>query len=234
MISFTPRSVALFAISTVMGSTLPLAATQARFLYEQGTITTKEGTVVRLHRSYTARDRVDYKRALEIYEQYLQQGFTDLVRPIINERDTIDPYLLNPTDQNRDRSGDIFAPTSTKDYVAPEAQPLSKRALNDQERSALARSFKTGICWTYKQFSKEFDMLCRKLILGRTAVRATGFESDLMRTRAGARLKRGEIKQPKTLFDGLKDNRQGGRIVPRGKSGGRGTSTGTRILPYAK
>lgn len=228
------RSIALFTASLAVGVTLPLATTHALYSYEQTTVTGQDGREVQLHRSYTARDRRDYRRAMEIYDQYVQQGVQDLVKPNINDRATIDIYLENPTGPDRDKSDEISNPVSIKGYTAPTQEKLSTATLTKQERAALQRSLKLGRCWNFQNFSPGFMEICLQFIKGKETSRTTGFETDLKALR-GKLNKSSSSRARASASSAPRNYRDEGRIVPRGKSGGRDEGRGysaTRVLPY--
>ncbi len=191
MKTLSTRAVALFVASLAIGTTLPLALNQSMNAYAIGdSITTSDGTSVKLHPSVTTKDRVDYGRAIDIYNLYLQQGKTGLIKPDINSRASIDFYL-NIADPGRPVADELrlrTEPLSTKDYVKPEEDVSPVDALSQQERAALLRSEKTGVCWNYPGFSKGFLALCQKFIQGKSIKRTTGFQTDLIYTRSNGRV----------------------------------------------
>ena len=233
----TLRSTAIFAVSLVVGTIIPLSVTHALFSYEQTTIKGADGREVQLHRSYTTRQRQDHKRALEIYDQYRQQGLTNLVKPDINDRATVEIYLRNPTGPDRNKEDDRVDPVSTTDYVKP-VESVSSRELSDLERKALQRAVKLGACYNYPKFSEAFHTLCKQMVLQTPhEIRPVGFESDLMYTRARGFSGNRSSAVRAAQYQNLPDNRGGGRIVPRGKSGGRhrtGSGYKTRVFQYYK
>lgn len=191
MKTLSSRSVALFVASLAIGTTLPLALNQSMNAYAIGdSITTSDGVSVRLHPSFTTKDRVDYGRAIDIYNLFLQEGKTGLLKPDINNRASIDFYLNNPgtgrpqMDELRLRT----EPLSTNEYVKPEEDVSPVDALSQQERAALLRSEKTGVCWKYAGFSPGYMALCKKFIKGKATKRTSGFQTDLIYTRSNGRV----------------------------------------------
>lgn len=218
------RSVALFAVSLAVGTSLPFAATESlRALTRNSVIRGPDGTVVQLHRAYSWRDRYDYNRAILLYELRLQQGQTGLVKPDINRRETIDVYLRNPVEDRVQIEEVRTEPVSTVDYVKSEEDVVGVDALTVEERAALARYVRVGKCWYHAKFTAGFYDLCLKLIRGKQAVRTTGFGTDLQSARVRGRvlLKGAASSRSRTLYEGLKDNRSQGRVSGYGKKGGR-------------
>lgn len=175
------RSVALFVATFVMGTTLPFVADQMMTGLALGdTFTGVNGVSTTLHAAYTTKDRVDYGRAIDIYNVYLQEGQTGLIKPDINNRASIDLYLNNPGTGKIRGEPIVTEPLSTKDYVPPEKDVSPVDTFSQQERAALLRSEKTGVCWQYKGFSAGYMALCQKFIKGKEVKRTTGFQTDLI------------------------------------------------------
>jgi hypothetical protein len=218
------RYVAIFVASLVMGAALPVAASSSMSaLTPQGTYTTRDGVTVQLHRAYSFKDRYDFNRAVVIYNLYIQKGLTGLVVPDINKRDTIDFYLKNPVEDHVELEEVRTTPLSTNDYQ-PKVQDISAEdAISDAERAALQRAEKIGVCFRYPGFSTAYYVLCQKFIQGKKAANTVGHGNDIATARAVARSSlRGDPKtKPKTIFEGLKDNRSGPRVSGYGKKGGR-------------
>ena len=182
------RSVALFIATFVMGTTLPFVAAQSLNGLALGdTLTGPDGVQTTLHAAYTTKDRVDYGRAIDIYNIYLQEGQTGLIKPDINDRATIDLYLNNPGTGKVRGEPLVTEPLSTKDYVPPEKDVSPIDALSQQERAALLRSEKTGVCWQYKGFSAGYMTLCQSFIKDKEVKRTTGLQTDLIYGRTTGR-----------------------------------------------
>lgn len=188
MNKLSTRSVAIFAISLAFGSTLPFAANASLNAVVVGDVVRgTDGTRVRLHPSFTTQDRVDYRRAIDIYNVHLQEGKTGLIKPDINSRATIDFYLNNPgTGKIRGEPVQV-EPLSTTDYVKPEEDVVFIDTLTQLERAALSRSEKVGKCWSYPGFSKSYYELCKKFIKGKTVRNTRGVQTDLIYTRTTGR-----------------------------------------------
>jgi hypothetical protein len=223
---FSPRSTALFLAFAVMGTTLPLAAAETLQGVTLGTYTTSDGTVVQMHKAFSFRDRYDFNRATRIYSIYLQQGKTGLVKPDINDRSTIDVYINNPLpvdDFNVNTLG--VKPVSTTDYV-PKPVETNWNDLNDLERSTMSAYIKIGKCWLQPTFTKGFYELCTQMIRGKKVINTAGFGNDIQNTRASARSSlSAAISSKAALFDGVVNNRTGGRTTPYGRGGGRASAS---------
>ncbi|NOS67598.1 MAG: hypothetical protein HOO67_04520 [Candidatus Peribacteraceae bacterium] len=215
------RSVAIFIASLVMGTSLPMAASQsmqASFISQDSILRTTDGTSVLLHRSYSLRDRYDYNEALQTYEILTQQGYKNLVRPDINDRPSIDVYLKSGT-EDRITEEVRTDPVSTTDYVKVPVDLLSEKELSQQERAALSRAMRIGRCDNYKGFSEGYMPLCKQLIRGKTPINTLGLSSDIQNTKVKQRtMLRGSTSSKSTLFDGLINNRTVPRIPRMGIS----------------
>lgn len=226
------RSVAMFIASLVMGTTLPMAASQsltASYIQQDSILRTVDGVQVRLHRALSPRARLDYNRALQIYDILTQQGQKGLVKPDINDRETIDVYL-NSNTEDRIVEKVQSDPVSTTDYVKKQTDFLSEKELNQQERAALSRAMRIGRCDNYKGFSAGFMPLCKQLIQGRTPIHTVGFTSDIQNSKVKQRTAlRGSVSSRANLYDGLIDNRSAPR-APYGKSGGRAADSSSSTL----
>ena len=188
MKAITTRSVALFVASMTMSATLPLAASQSWTGLSIGdSMVAPDGTTVRLHMAYSTKDRVDLGKALEVYNLLLQQGKTGLTKPDINSRASIDFYLTYSDGPVRPTMAPVDNPLSTKDYVPPVKDVSPVDSLSQQERAALLRSEKTGVCWRYPGFSTDYMTVCQKFIQGRTVLRTTGLQNDLVNSRTTGR-----------------------------------------------
>ena len=197
------RSVVLFVASVVVGATTALGTTpalRAAFQYQGMNLGTKDGTTIRLRRTYTAKDRADYRRAVEIYNLYVQQGKTDLVKPDLFDRATIDLYLKNPPVVNRAPDDDRADPLSTADYVRPEKDVVSTQEISDAERKTLQKFVKVGKCWQMPKFSAGFYELCQRLIQGKEVKRTTGFQSDVVQIRGNVRAVRKAAGSPAVVY----------------------------------
>lgn len=188
MKAITTRSVALFVASMAIGTTLPLAASQSWSGLALGdTMISPDGTAVRLHMAFSTKDRVDYGKALDVYNTLLQRGKTGLTKPDINSRTSIDFYLNYDDGTVAPTMAPIDTPLSTNDYVPPVKDVSPVDSLNQQERAALLRSEKTGVCWVYPGFSAGYMTLCQKFIVGKKVMRTRGFQNDLVESRTTGR-----------------------------------------------
>ncbi len=188
--TFSTRSVAVFVASAAVGTIMPVALASsltASYLHEGASYTTSDGTQVRVRRVITAKDRLDFNKAMAVYNSYRQQGKPNLVMPDINDRKTIEIYLRVPVISTRKNTGAPDNPVSIKDYVPPPTDFVDTTALSREERIALQRSEKVGKCWHYPQFSEGFYELCLQMIKGKTPVDTSGFENDLIQTRQSGR-----------------------------------------------
>lgn len=197
------RSVALFAASFVVGTTASMGAApalRAAFQYQGMNLGTKDGTTVQLRRTYTSKDRADYRKAVEIYNLYVQQGKTDLVKPDLFDRETIDLYLKNPPVVNRAPDDDRSDPLSTTDYVKTERDTVSTMQVSDEERQTLQKFIKVGKCWQVPKFSAGFYELCQRLVQGKDVKRTTGFQSDIVKIRSDVRTVRKAAASPAVAY----------------------------------
>lgn len=183
------RTIAIFGLSAVFGLTLNSIAQPAmQALYQQNgeIIFGQDGRGVRLHKAYTTQDRARFNKAVQIYEEYLRQGQTDLVVPVIDDPATVDLYLENPA--MMDRTREPMEPLSTTDYVPDETDVVSTEALTDEQRAILTRSIKVGKCWHFAKFSAGFAVLCEKLIRGTEEKSTTGIQNDLVEIKRKLRM----------------------------------------------
>lgn len=214
----TTRTVAIFVAAVAMGTTIPFAGAGPLNALLLG----QDGKTLELHKA-TTKDRLDFKRALEIYGIMLQKGHEGLLKPIFGNRESIELYL-NSGINERIEPEVVKDPLSTTDYVKKPTDEVGVDALTVAERAALSQAAKVGKCWHYPNFSSNFDVLCQAHIKGRKTIRTTGLETDLKASRSKSRiqLRGAAVETPKrNLFDELKDNRSGGRVSPYGKNGGR-------------
>lgn len=189
MKTLSTRSVVLFIATFVMGTTLPFVAAQSLTGLALGDrITGRDGISTTLHAAYTTKDRVDYGKAIDIYNIHLQEGKTGLIKPDINNRASIDLYLNDPGTGKIRGEPIVTEPLSTKDYVPPAKDVSPVDALSQQERAALLRSEKTGVCWQYKGFSAGYMALCQSFIKGKEVKRTTGLQTDLIYGRTTGRI----------------------------------------------
>lgn len=216
------RSLVLFVVSVVVGTTLPLAASSSLLASTQGAALGRpDSAMVRLHRAVTQKNRQDHSRALQQYNTRLQKGETSLKKPDVNSRASIDFYLKNPVEDRVQVEPIRTDPVSTSDYVKPPEQKKADDAITVQERAELARAAKTGRCWNFPGFSAGYMTLCKKFIEGKAPANTMGFGNDISNARIQQQaVLRGSTSAKVNLFDGLIDNRSGPR-TPYGKSGGR-------------
>ncbi len=168
-------------IALLVGAYVPLAfgQTAVAAVSKESIIRSQQSSSL-LHRAYTVQDRRDFNAALEIYREYLRQGVTDLIRPSITDRDSIDVYLRHPLEPDRDVSKRALeVPSAPKDYVPPVQDLYSEKELTSLQRSTLQRAVRIGRCWDFPQFSAGFAQLCRKLVKNAIVLDTSGLRSDI-------------------------------------------------------
>ncbi len=182
------RSIALFVASLAVGTSLPFAADQSM----KAMLQSDEGLVngvrmnVQLHKAYLSQDRYDYYRALDMYNVRLQNGEKGLKKPDINDPESMRFYLSAGTAETVRGEPIRTEPLSTTDYVKKADDVVSPDALPVRERKALAQAERTGKCFKYPGFSKQFDIECQKR-KGKKEIRTTGIQSDLQNAKIDAR-----------------------------------------------
>lgn len=178
----SPKTTMVLAASLFVGAYVPLAFGQSGsvFIPKETLLRTISSTPVRLHRAYTVQERRDFVKAMEIYREYVRQGMKDLIRPAVDDRESIDLYLENPLEPQRDfTERPQLEPAAPKGYVRPVQEFFSEKELNAEQRATLQRAVKIGRCWNFPQFPESFDELCKKLIKGTKEIRTIGVQSDL-------------------------------------------------------
>jgi hypothetical protein len=164
-----------FAITAVLLTTF-IPSASAYYFPTDGSYVAPDGTAVELRRSFTLRDRLDLSRAMEIYREYVRQGLDGLIKPTIDNRESIDVYLHHafPSRQEQTKSD----PVSTDDYIKKETDVVTGQSISRQQRVLLRQSERLGKCWRGTLLTTQMYALCQQFIDGKDAQRSVGLESD--------------------------------------------------------
>lgn len=228
------RSVVLFTASLIFGAAFPVAATYS--VDKQGSVLqTQDGTTISLTRTYSLRDRYDYNRAILKYDVLRQQGVQGLIRPDINNRSSVEVYLEDGIVDTIQVEPIRTDPLSTTDYVKSPTDVTSTEELSQLERAELSRAQKVGRCYWFPSFSTSYMTLCRKMIQGRKQLNTRGLINDLYYYQIKQKaILYGSSSSPKprSIFEGLKDNRSGPRTTGRAFSSSSSSSKSSSKVGY--
>lgn len=174
------RHVALFLAFMVMGAAVPLTS-QAVYRYDGMFLRSAAGDrPIRLRRTVTPHQRERFNKAMEIYD--MLDGYDKgLVRPSLDDVNTINVYLEMDTKNLRYQEEIVEDPLSTTDYVAP-AESAPKRELDQVNRAALRRAIHVRNC--FMSLPTGLRELCESIVKGRKPRSTTGLQNDLIKGRA--------------------------------------------------
>jgi hypothetical protein len=170
---------ALFLATMVVGSSVPLSL-QALYRYDGMELHSAPGETVTVQARYGAAERIDLRKALNIYQTLLDMGETGLVRPTLSKPDTIRLYLDAYPDGLRYEKKVEKNPVAPTDYVAPVAVPSSREA-SELDRAEYRRAVRTGTCFV--SLPTGLRELCESLTKGKKPSNLRGLENDLIKGR---------------------------------------------------